>query len=151
MLDTMKALVKEKDLCVLATASDNKPHCSLMAYLCNDTCTEIYMVTYRNTQKFKNLARNPTVSMLIDTRDEGVLLDRGNVKALTITGRYEAIADPDKKKGIQKNLMKHHPHLQDIIHDEGGEILAIKITSFLLLNGPTDAHFEKVNENDSIA
>jgi general stress protein 26 len=30
MLDKMKALVTEKDIGVLATVSNNKPHCSLM-------------------------------------------------------------------------------------------------------------------------
>ena len=146
----MKAMVKKKDMAVLATASQDKPHCSLMAYVCNDTCTEIYMVTYRHTQKYKNLAKNPAVSLLIDTRDE-VVQDRQNVKALTITGQYEAVRDRKKKETIRKNLIKHHPHLQEIIGHEDGEIIAIRIASFLFLDGPTDAYFETVNENNAIA
>lgn len=50
MLETMKALVKEKDMCVLATVSDNKPHCSLMAYASNKTGLEIYMATKKARQ-----------------------------------------------------------------------------------------------------
>ena len=69
MLQEMKALAREKNSCVLATIVDRKPYCSLMAYVTNQACTEIYMVTHRQTQKFKNLVADPAVSLLIDTRD----------------------------------------------------------------------------------
>ena len=70
MLERMKAVVREKDICVLATVSGDKPHCSLMAYAADDDCREIYMVTHRKTNKYKNLKENPAVSLLIDTREE---------------------------------------------------------------------------------
>ena len=130
-------------MAVLATVSENKPHCSLMAYLCNDLCTEMYMVTYRNTQKYKNLAKNPAVSMLIDTRVNRVR-DREDIKALTINGQYQALKDPKKEAAVRQRMLKQYPHLREIIQHKDGEILVIKITSFLLLNGPTDAHFETV-------
>ena len=68
MLETMKAMVQERGTCVLATASEGKPHCSLMTYVANDNCQEIYMVTQKNTKKYKNLMDNPHVSLLIDNR-----------------------------------------------------------------------------------
>ena len=70
MLSTMKNLAKEKDMCVLATASGGAPHCSLMAYVTDEDCSEIYMATQRNTQKYKNVLENPFVSLLIDTRED---------------------------------------------------------------------------------
>jgi general stress protein 26 len=85
MIDRMKKLAKEKDICVLATVSGEKPHCSLMAYTTDDECSEIYMATHRATGKFKVF-----------------------------------LADPD------------------------AEVICIKIRSFLLLDGLTDAHFEEV-------
>ena len=33
MLEKMKDIVKGNDLCVLATVSEGKPHCSLMSYI----------------------------------------------------------------------------------------------------------------------
>jgi nitroimidazol reductase NimA-like FMN-containing flavoprotein (pyridoxamine 5'-phosphate oxidase superfamily) len=130
-------------MAVLATVSENKPHCSLMAYLCNDMCTEIYMVTYRDTQKYKNLVRNPSVSMLIDTR-VNVVPDRKNIKALTINGQYKPLKDPKKEAAVRQRMLERHPHLRNILQHEDGQILVIKIISFLFLNGPTDAHFETV-------
>jgi nitroimidazol reductase NimA-like FMN-containing flavoprotein (pyridoxamine 5'-phosphate oxidase superfamily) len=99
------------------------------------------MVTYRNTQKYKNLVRNPAVSMLIDTR-VNMVRDRENIKALTINGQYQALKDPKKEADVRKRMLKRHHHLREIIQHKDGKILVIKITSFLFLNGPTDAHFE---------
>ena len=59
MLQEMKALAREKNSCVLATIVDRKPYCSLMAYVTNQACTEIYMVTHRQTQKFKKPSGRP--------------------------------------------------------------------------------------------
>ena len=50
MLAEMKALAREKNICVLATVGGRKPHCSLMAYVTDENCTEIYMVTHKNTK-----------------------------------------------------------------------------------------------------
>ncbi len=53
MLAEMKTLVREKNICVLATIAGNKPYCSLMAYATNTDCTEIHMAPHRSTKKFR--------------------------------------------------------------------------------------------------
>jgi len=53
MIEKMKALVREKDVCVMATVSGGKPHCSLMAYVTDDDCSEIYMVTHKHTSEIR--------------------------------------------------------------------------------------------------
>lgn len=58
MLERMKQLVREKDICVLATVSGSKPHCSLMAYVTDEDCREIYMVSRRQTGKYRNLKKS---------------------------------------------------------------------------------------------
>jgi nitroimidazol reductase NimA-like FMN-containing flavoprotein (pyridoxamine 5'-phosphate oxidase superfamily) len=93
MLEEMKALAREKNSCVLATIAGNKPYCSLMAYVTNGACTEIYMVTHRQTQKFQNLVANPAVSLMIDTRDA---TPRSAAKAMTVEGIFKKITDPAK-------------------------------------------------------
>ena len=70
MLKRMKKIVKDKDVCVLATVMDNVPHCSLMSYATDDDCREIYMMTHKQTKKYRNLLQNVKVSLLIDTREE---------------------------------------------------------------------------------
>jgi nitroimidazol reductase NimA-like FMN-containing flavoprotein (pyridoxamine 5'-phosphate oxidase superfamily) len=146
MLEEMKAFAKEKNSCVLATIVDSKPYCSLMAYVTNTECTEIYMVTHRQTQKFQNLVANPAVSLLIDTRDTS---PRTAARAMTVEGIYQKIADPDKEQKIRRKLLSAHPHLTEFMGHPEAEVIQIKIKSFLLLDGLTRASFEDLSDSVS--
>jgi nitroimidazol reductase NimA-like FMN-containing flavoprotein (pyridoxamine 5'-phosphate oxidase superfamily) len=141
MLKEMKTLAKEKNICVLATVAGDKPYCSLMAYVTDENCEEIYMVTLRNTQKYKNLTENPAVSLLIDTREKS---QRSGAKALTVEGVYSKIQSEEKRKQVQAKLLAVHPQLVGLINHPETEILCVKIRSFLLLNGLQEAHFQAV-------
>jgi nitroimidazol reductase NimA-like FMN-containing flavoprotein (pyridoxamine 5'-phosphate oxidase superfamily) len=144
MLEEMKALAKQKDMCVLATVSGGNPHCSLMAYATDDDCREIYMVTQKGTKKYQNLIENPSVSLLIDTREEQAVSRPLQAKALTIAGLFQKIDDQGKKSLARARLLERHPHLAGFIDQTDTELLCIKATSFLLLNGLKEAHFETV-------
>ena len=144
MLEQMKTLAREKNSCVLATISGSKPYCSLMAYVTNRECTEIYMVTHRQTQKYQNLIANPAVSILIDTRDAS---PRSATRAMTVEGAFQKVKDPDKEKKVRRKLLSAHPHLNEFMGHPEAEVLQINIGSFLLLNGLTQASFEDVSQH----
>ena len=146
MLGDMQALAREKKICVLATITDNKPYCSLMAYVTNRACTEIYMVTHRQTQKFENLLANPAVSLLIDTRDTS---PRSEARAMTVEGIFKKIADPDKILKVRQKLLSAHPHLKEFMGHPEAEVIQIKIKSFLLLDGLNRASFEDLSDSVS--
>jgi nitroimidazol reductase NimA-like FMN-containing flavoprotein (pyridoxamine 5'-phosphate oxidase superfamily) len=144
MLEQMKDIVKKNDLCVLATVSEGKPHCSLMSYLSDEDGGEIYMVSQKGTRKYLNLMQNPIVSLLIDTREEKKGQERSNIKALTISGEYQALNDTEKKDSIRLRLLKQHPHLIDFLKDSGADIFSIRLKSFQLLDGVKDVYIETV-------
>ena len=138
ILEKMTALVRKKNVCVLATVSDKKPYCSLMAYFTDGTCKEIYMVTHKNTTKFNNLQKNPSVSLLIDSRETQ---PRSNAQALTIDGVFIPLIDDNKRQKIRDRMLESFPHMKDFIHHPESELIRIKINSFLLLEGLTESHF----------
>ena len=140
----MKLLVGAHDTCVLATVSEGRPHCSLMVYAADDGCGEIYMVTPRTTRKYRNLVNNPHVSLLIDTREEHPGERRPEAKALTITGEFRPIHDKEKRRSAGARLTAAHPYLKDFMKHGDAEIFSVKVVSFLLLEGLSDAHFEEV-------
>ena len=140
MIEKMKALVHRKDTCVLATVSGGKPHCSLMAYLADPDCREIYMVTRQQTKKYRNLLENPWVSLLIDTREEDPHGEFGRKKALTISGLFQKI-DPGKKDSIRKEFLKKYPQLKEFVEDREAEIISIRVHSFQLLEGVRESYF----------
>jgi nitroimidazol reductase NimA-like FMN-containing flavoprotein (pyridoxamine 5'-phosphate oxidase superfamily) len=144
MLKKMKKLVKDKDVCVLATVMDNVPHCSLMSYVPDRDCREIYMMTQKGTKKFRNLAANRAVSLLIDTREEDCGADRAKIRALTVSGVFKTISDKAKKKLVRQKLLKKHPQLKPFAEDPDTEVFAVKMKSFQLLDGVNNSYFEKV-------
>jgi nitroimidazol reductase NimA-like FMN-containing flavoprotein (pyridoxamine 5'-phosphate oxidase superfamily) len=144
MLEEMKALVKEKDICVLATTSADKPHCSLMAYVTDEECREIYMVTHKQSRKYENLIKNPSVSLLIDTREEHLGSRRSDAKALTVSGTFRKIDDKNKRTQVRSKLLGRHPHVKEFLNHPDAEIFCIRVESFLLLDGLIDAYYETV-------
>jgi nitroimidazol reductase NimA-like FMN-containing flavoprotein (pyridoxamine 5'-phosphate oxidase superfamily) len=144
MLETMKTLIRSQDICVLATASDNRPHCSLMAYAADDACRELYMVTHRNTAKFRNAMENPSVSLLIDTRLEDGAERRERARALTVSGLFERIESPERREEIRARLLERHGHLREFAAHPEAEVFAVKILALQLLDGITDSYYEIV-------
>ena len=143
MLEKMTALVRKKNVCVLATVSDNKPYCSLMAYITDGSCKEIYMVTHKNTTKFNNLQKNPSVSLLIDSRETQ---PRSNAQALTIDGVFIPLIDDNKRQNIRDRMLESFPHMKNFLHHPESEIIRVKINSFLLLDGLTESHFVSLKD-----
>ncbi|MCF8080915.1 MAG: pyridoxamine 5'-phosphate oxidase family protein [Desulfobacterales bacterium] len=142
MFEQMTAMVKENDICVLATAGANRPHCSLMAYVADATGQRIYMATPADSRKFANLGKNPVVSLLIDTRTKQ---PREQIRALTVSGTCAPVDDPAERAAAAERLRTAHPQLQRLLEDPGVEILSVKVSSFLLLDGVSDAHFLEVS------
>lgn len=145
MLENIKALVKGKDICVLATVSENgAPHCSLMAYIADEECTEIYMVTRSSTAKYKNLLNNSAVSLLIDSRE---ITPREKAQALTASGVFQPIEDSRKRGRVHAELLTRHPHLKAFIQHPDTVLVGVKVESYLLLEGLTKSHFVRLQDN----
>lgn len=141
MIERMIELLRSKDLCVLATVSGGAPHCSLMAYVPDESGRSLYMATRKDTTKFENLRENPRVSLLVDTRDDPAGDTQNPTRALTVSGRYEPVGSEAEGDRARAALRERHPRLAPILEDPETEILCIRIDSFLLLDGPVDAHF----------
>lgn len=69
-----------------------------MAYTANDDGAEIYMATRRSPKKFKNLAENPAVSLMLDMGED---IPRSQARALTVEGTCTSIEDNSMKRLIQ--------------------------------------------------
>jgi len=146
MLEKMKALLKDNSLCILATCSESRPHCSLMTYETDDQGEAIYSVTLNTSRKYKNIELNPNVSLLVDSRlNDGSI---GNIKALTVSGVCYPVRSETKKAAILTRIGQNHPHLRDLLIHPDAEVIAIAVESFLLLEGPTQANFVELTKQD---
>lgn len=145
MRKDIQDLIQANNICVLATVWEGEPHCSLMSYAADAECREIYMVTHRETKKYRNLAANPSVSLLIDSRQEAGGGSAVRTKALTISGKVQQKVHPEKMEAVQKRLFEKHAALKAIFNDPGTEIIVVRINAVQLLDGITDAYFEKIS------
>ncbi len=138
----MQAVLRQEDLCVLATSSPEGPHCSLMAYICNQDCTTLYMVTLKETRKFSNLQGSEIVSVLIDNRLASQ--DRRIMQALTLRGRFQMLSDPATLADIRRRFLARHPHLTNLAASGDACFFAIAIESLQLLTGATEAIYQSL-------
>jgi nitroimidazol reductase NimA-like FMN-containing flavoprotein (pyridoxamine 5'-phosphate oxidase superfamily) len=137
MLADMQKLIREKNVCVLATISEGKPYCSLMAYAADEEGREIYLATLRDTRKFRNLMANAAVSLLIDSRET---IPRTEAQALTAEGVCAPIEDPGRRAIARERLLAANPHLESFLDDPRCALVCVRLTSLLLLKGLTEAH-----------
>lgn len=141
MLEVMKNLMKSKETCVLATVSGSEPHCSLMSYAIREDCREIYMMSLKNTKKYENLLKNPSVSVLVDDREDRGPADRLHTRALTVSGRFEPAENEEAEAGMKSLLLARHPHLKEFAGNPDMKFFSVKIQSFQLLDGVADSSF----------
>ena len=145
-----RALIRGQDTCVLATALENRPHCSLMAYAFNASCTEIYMMTLKDSRKYQNMRKNPAVSLLIDNRQETPKSGYTETLALTLSGRFQPIIEESESKQMREELSRRHPGLKDFFEDPGGMPVKIIIESILFLEGTTKAYYGTISKSKAI-
>lgn len=138
MREDIQSLLRAGRHCVMATAADNKPYCSLMAYVVNDDYTRIFMGTRRNTRKYQNLAGNPLVSLLMDSRDQH------QPQALTIEGVIEEIDQKPEKDQIREALVSRHPELKSLLDSPDAAIISVRVKSVVFLNGLTDVFRQQI-------
>ncbi len=144
MLDKMKALLQAQDVCALATVSpEGQPHCSLMFYVTDDHGRHIYLLTRGGTKKYRNVSANPSVSLLIDSRekrspDEPVL-------ALTINGICETLPEGGLREAMLERLLERHPHLKGVAADPAVKVLAVRGVTLQLLQGPMSVCYAQMD------
>jgi len=145
VLEKIKTLIRENNICVLATIGAKGPHTSLMAYTCSTDCTEIYLVTPVNTLKYRNLTSNARVSLLVDTREKE---SRLTVRALTITGKASVIGDRGKINAVRSQIRQSHAHLQDLPDQPDIALICVSIETIQLQNGIHESHFVRLSDTD---
>jgi nitroimidazol reductase NimA-like FMN-containing flavoprotein (pyridoxamine 5'-phosphate oxidase superfamily) len=145
--EKVRKLIGEQGTCVLATSSQNRPHCSLMVYATNAPCDEIYLMTLKDSRKYQNMCENPAVSLLIDTRRDISNSEHAKTMALTLSGRFQKIVGGAEREQVRRELFQRHPGLKDFFEKPEREPVKIIIESFLFLEGPTKAHHGVISDS----
>lgn len=138
MQDRVKTILQDNTLCVLCTAGGGLPHCSLMTYVLGDDLKTAYMVTVRESRKYRNLLENGNVSVLVDNRQRLSYPSDEGVASVTFEGIHRHL-DPVEAERARANFADTHMELKEILKNPDCVIFGIELKTFLLLNGPVDS------------
>jgi nitroimidazol reductase NimA-like FMN-containing flavoprotein (pyridoxamine 5'-phosphate oxidase superfamily) len=111
---------------VLATAYDNIPYTSLVAYAFDHQEQVFLFLTPRKTTKYTNIRRNPNVSLLIDTR-ENTDRDYLSGEAFTVLGKALALKASKKRERLLNTFLNKHPKLADFSKEPSTAVIAVNI------------------------
>jgi uncharacterized pyridoxamine 5'-phosphate oxidase family protein len=141
-------LLKVSRFAVLATEGGGQPHASLIAITPFGNSRQLIFATYRNTLKFRNLAKNNKVAILI----ESSYVNMKGLKesaVLTIIGHTQEISNEENEAAFQAHL-KRHPEMESFMHSSDCAIIEVIAHSFQVVNGIDDIRWITAKELDAI-
>ncbi len=126
-------------LAVLATVNDGQPYCSLVAFASSSDLKEIYFATRRDTQKFRNIQRQPQVSLLVDTRNNRGI-DFQDAVAVTVLGK---VREPTSLERLERlnTFLEKVPYLREFTDSEDCALMVVNVKTYLVVS-----QFEDVRE-----
>ena len=125
-IDELKKLNIKALHAVLATAHDNIPYTSLVAYAFDHQVKVFLFLTPRKTTKYLNILMNPNVSLLIDTR-ENTDRDYLSGEAFTVIGKAVALRASKRRERLLKTFLNKHRKLAGFSKERSTAIIAVDI------------------------
>lgn len=132
-------LLQKEKLGVIATEGRPYPYATLVGFAFTKDLRFVSFATMRDTRKYRNIMKNPHVSVLIDTRKDNID-DFKDAVALTILGKAAEIKRSDKNRHMRKYL-KRFPHLKNFMDDPGTALVGIRVNKYIFVR-----RFQEVKE-----
>jgi nitroimidazol reductase NimA-like FMN-containing flavoprotein (pyridoxamine 5'-phosphate oxidase superfamily) len=112
---------------VLATDAAGQPYTSLVAYALTPDMKGVLFATPKGTRKYRNILKNPRVSLLIDTTTN-TPKDYMKAESVTMLGNARPIRRGKTRTELAAIFLKKHPKLEGIIHSREIALIFIKIS-----------------------
>ena len=119
--------------CVLATMNEDRPVQHIMAYGYARDLGTIYLATYMNTRKFRNMLANPGVSVLWDNRS-GNVQDHLDGYSLTAMGSASLMTGPEHDVA-RDNILTRNPTLKDLLSSTDCRLFSVVIDEYQWTTG----------------
>lgn len=117
---------------VLATSKDEDPHCCLVSYAVTDDLKGLVFSTMRNRTKYRNMASNPRVSLLVDTR-KNVREDVRRATTVAVVGSADETVG-EEKRHCASILLRKHPGLKEFINSSDCAVMRVRVDKMLVVS-----------------
>ncbi len=136
---TIKRVLKEYRVGVLATAGTPYPYASLIAFAYSEDLRELVFATLRRTRKYRNMRKNAHVSFLINSA-VNTARNLKNAVAVTALGSVTDIKGK-KRHQYQALLIQRHPGLRPFLERSDCALMVLVVDKYVLVD-----RFERVRE-----
>jgi len=142
--DTIRRVLEQNRLAVLATQRNGQPHASLIALTPLESLRFLAFATYRDTLKYENIREDRRVAILIEDREGAAgRLDR----RLVLTAVGEVIETPEEERQAHRAThLARHPDLQKLLSSPEGEFVRVAVHAYQVVSGIDDARWYAIGE-----
>jgi heme iron utilization protein len=127
----IQAIADTTHFAVLATDNDGFPYTNIIGYLLDDDLKSLYFFTSRHTRKFRNIQKNPFVSVLIDNRE--IYADKTYlITAITMLGKASIIDRVHKH--IRQRYLSRYMELGSFTESSFNKLIKIDISRYIVVS-----------------
>ena len=131
--DTLGALLGSQVTGVLATESHHQPYANLVAFSFSDDLRKLFFATPRDTAKYRNLAGNPRLALVIDSRNNNPE-DFSRATAVTALGYGRDLTGDARIKPLAHHS-RRLPGLASFIETGSIALFEIEVFKYIITRG----------------
>jgi nitroimidazol reductase NimA-like FMN-containing flavoprotein (pyridoxamine 5'-phosphate oxidase superfamily) len=142
--DTIRRVLEQNRLAVLATQRNGQPHASLIAFTPLEGLRFLAFATYRDTLKYESIREDRRVAILIEDREGD---DRRSDRRLVLTAVGEAIKTPEEDR--QAHIVTHlarHPDLERFLSSPDCEFVRVAVHAYQVVSDIDDVRWYAIGE-----
>ncbi|NCC24146.1 MAG: pyridoxamine 5'-phosphate oxidase family protein [Deltaproteobacteria bacterium] len=132
LLRRLETILKNERSGVLATCGRDRPLTNIMAFACTADLKTIVLATPRETTKYRNMAENPWVSLLIGGSKSGREPDF-SAPVLTFAARAVEVKDGQERIELGRLFVDRHPELAEFIALASTALMRLDVESIRLV------------------
>ena len=132
----IRLLVESQATAVLATAADSQPYASLVGFSYSADLKKIFFATPNNTTKYRNLADNPNISLIIDSRICNQK-DFSRSAAITVMGEAHELEGEDRSQKLADHAARL-PGLAGFFSSPTMAMFQIDVQAYIVADGMTE-------------
>jgi len=125
-------VLDSQSIAVLGTSKDDEPYSSLVGFVVTEDLRKLVFSTMRQRLKYRNMAANPRVTLMIDDRNEQDS-DFNETTSITILGSAEDVKGMDRDE-YSAMLVKRHPALTDFVSSPDCAIMKVDIDKIYVVS-----------------
>jgi len=130
---------------VLATQKGGQPHTSLMAITPLDGIRQLLFATYRSTLKYRSMASDGRVALMIDARISGIA-DRTPAVVLNAHGRVTEMLGADYQQASGLHLARH-PELKNFLASSDCALFRFEVSAYEVVAGTEDVFWHSLQQS----